>query len=310
MAHDHAHHGHSHGPASYDKRFAAGIVLNIVFVVVEVIYGFAADSMALLADAGHNLSDVLSLVLAWGAVYLARKQPSRRLTYGMGRSTIYASFINACLLLVAIGAITLEAIQRLQNPVPVSAGVVVWVAAIGTIINTATALLFMSGRKGDLNIRGAFLHMAADAGVSLGVVAAALVIAATGAVWLDPVISLAIVAVIAIGTWGLFRESVDLAMDAVPRGIDLKAVERYLLGIPGITAYHDLHVWPLSTTSTALTVHLVHPAGEIPEDGDFLHQIGDELHERFGIDHATIQLETDDSSCTLHNVCVFSEDDE
>lgn len=310
MAHNHAHHGHHHGPASYDKRFATGIALNVVFVVVEVVYGFAADSMALLADAGHNLSDVLSLVLAWGAVYLARKQPSRKLTYGMGRSTIYASFINACLLLVAIGAITLEAVQRLLHPVPVSAGVVVWVAAVGTIINTATALLFMSGRKGDLNIRGAFLHMAADAGVSLGVVAAALVIAATDAVWLDPVISLAIVAVIAIGTWGLFRESVDLAMDAVPRGIDLKAVERYLLEIPGITAYHDLHVWPLSTTSTALTVHLVHPAGEIPDDSDFLHQIGDELHERFGIDHATIQLETDDSSCTLHNVCVFSEDDE
>ncbi len=307
MAHDHAHHGHHHGPASYDKRFAIGIALNVVFVVVEVVYGFAADSMALLADAGHNLSDVLSLILAWAATALARKQPSRKLTYGMGRSTIYASLANAALLLVAIGAITVEAVERFQHPVEVSASIVIWVAAVGTVINTATALLFMSGSRKDINIRGAFLHMAADAGVSLGVVIAAVVIAVTGALWIDPLMSLIIVAVIAIGTWGLFKESVDLAMDAVPRSIDLEAVERYLLELPGVTAYHDLHVWPLSTTSTALTVHLVRTEGDAV-DGEFLHRVGDELHDRFGIDHATIQLETDASSCTLHGACVFKED--
>ncbi|MFW5734712.1 MAG: cation diffusion facilitator family transporter [Oceanidesulfovibrio sp.] len=300
MAHDHAH----HGPAAYDKRFALGIALNIIFVVVEVLYGFAADSMALLADAGHNLSDVLSLVLAWAASALARKQPSRKRTYGMGRSTIYASLANAALLLVAVGAITMEAVERFQHPVAVSTSIVIWVAAVGTVINTATALLFMSGSKHDLNIRGAFLHMAADAGVSLGVVVAALVIAMTGALWIDPLMSLFIVAVIAVGTWGLFRESLDLAMDAVPRGIDLESVERYLLELPGVIAYHDLHVWPLSTTSTALTVHLVRPESDRVAAG-FLHQVGDELRERFGIDHATIQLETDESRCTLHGACVF-----
>lgn len=306
MRNSHAH-GHHHGPANYDKRFAIGIALNIVFVIVEVVYGFAADSMALLADAGHNLSDVLSLVLAWAASVLARKQPSRKLTYGMGRSTIYASLANAALLLIAIGAITVEAVDRFRNPVAVSASVVIWVAAIGTVINTATALLFISGSKKDINIRGAFLHMAADAGVSLGVVVAAIIIAATGALWIDPFMSLVIVAVIAVGTWGLLRESLDLAMDAVPKGVNLEAVERYLLELPGVTAYHDLHVWPLSTTSTALTVHLVRAEGD-PVDAEFLHRIGDELHDRFGIDHATIQLETDQSSCTLHGACVFKED--
>lgn len=300
--HDHAHgpggHGHHHGPANYNRAFALGLALNIAFVMVEVGYGLAADSLALLADAGHNFSDVIGLVLAWGAAWLSGRGASDRRTYGFGRTTILASLVNAVILLVAIGGIAWEAIARFGHPEPVEGVTVMWVAAFGIVINAVTALMFFSGSKGDLNIRGAFLHMAADAGVSLGVVLAALLMGFTGWLWLDPAISLVIVAVIAIGTWGLFRESLDLSLDAVPGHIDRQAVERYLAALPGVDAVHDLHIWPLSTTSVALTAHLVKPDAVI--DDGALNEIAAVLKGRFGIDHATIQMERGDGQpCAL-----------
>jgi cobalt-zinc-cadmium efflux system protein len=284
MGHDHQHEATSHG-----RAFALGVGLNLAFVVVEVIYGLRADSLALVADAGHNLSDVLGLLLAWGAAVLARRLPTPRRTYGMRRSSVLAALANAMLLLVAVGAIAWEAVQRLSRPAPINTTVVIWVAAIGIMINTATALLFMAGRKRDLNIKGAFLHMAADAGVSAGVVVAGLAIAATGWVWLDPVISLVIVVVILVGTWGLLRDSVNLAMDAVPEGIDPRAVQEYLSALPGVVEVHDLHIWGMSTTDVALTAHLVRPAAE--NDDAFLVRACRELHDRFGIEHAALQIE-------------------
>lgn len=282
-------HGHSHDPGSYGRAFAIGVTLNLAFVAVEIIYGIKANSLALIADAGHNLSDVLGLLLAWGATTLARRLPSARRTYGMRRSSILAALANAVLLLVAIGAIAWEAVQRFSEPAPVSARVVIWVAAVGIAINAATALLFWAGRKSDLNIKGAYLHMAADAAVSAGVALAGLAIAMTGWLWLDPAISLMIVVVIFVGTWGLLRASVNLAMDAVPEGVDPGAVQSYLAGLPGITEVHDLHIWGMSTTEVALTAHLVRPDAET-EDG-FLVTTCRELHDRFGIEHATLQIE-------------------
>jgi cobalt-zinc-cadmium efflux system protein len=280
---------HSHGATSHGRAFAVGIGLNLSFVAVEAIYGIKAHSLALIADAGHNLSDVLGLVLAWGATVLARRLPTTRRTYGMRRSSILAAFANAVLLLVAIGAIAWEAVRRLSHPAPVSASEVIWVAVVGIVINTATALLFMAGRKGDLNIKGAFLHMAADAGVSAGVVLAGIAIAATGWLWLDPAISLLIVIVILIGTWGLLRDSVNLAMDAVPEGVDPVTVRQYLNELPGIKEVHDLHIWGLSTTEVALTAHLVKP--DAKSEDALLADTCQELHERFGIEHATLQVE-------------------
>jgi len=294
MAHDHDHH-HAHGrhtPASYDRAFAIGIALNLAYVAVEAAFGLVADSLALLADAGHNLSDVLGLALAWGAAWLARREPTPRRTYGLRRSSILAALANAMLLLVAIGAIAWEAVHRLQAPEPIATGIVFWVAAVGVLVNGGTALLFMRGRADDLNIRGAFLHMAADAGITVGVMAAALLIAGTGWLWLDPAVSLAIAGVILAGTWGLLRDSVDLALDAVPRGIDPGAVATYLAAQPGVTEVHDLHIWAMSTTETALTAHLVRPGGS-PDDG-LLACVRDELRARFAIQHATIQVETGD----------------
>lgn len=285
-------------PLNHDKAFALAVGLNVVLVAVEAGYGFAAGSLALLADAGHNLSDVLSLLLAWTATWLARKEPSARRTYGLGRSTILASLVNAVILLIAVGGIAWEALGRLADPRPVAGGTVVVVALVATVINVATALLFMRGSRDDLNVRGAFLHMAADAGVSLGVVAAAGVIAATGALWIDPVVSLAIAAVIAVSTWGLLRDSVNLSLDAVPRSIDLEEVRSFLLAAEGVVAVHDLHVWALSTTSTALTAHLVKPDAKV--DDELLARLNRELLDRFGIDHATIQLET---SCETEAIC-------
>lgn len=282
-------HGHSHDPGSYGRAFAIGVTLNLAFVAVEIIYGIKANSLALIADAGHNLSDVLGLLLAWGATILARRLPTARRTYGMRRSSILAALANAVLLLVAIGAIAWEAVQRFSAPAPVSARVVIWVAAVGTAINAATALLFWAGRKSDLNIKGAYLHMAADAAVSGGVVLAGLAIAITGWLWLDPAISLMIVVVIFVGTWGLLRDSVNLAMDVVPEGIDPGAVQSYLVGLPGIAEVHDLHIWGMSTTDVALTAHLVKPDTET-EDA-FLVRACRELHDRFGIKHATLQIE-------------------
>lgn len=295
----HHHHEHAHTPKNYNRAFIIGIVLNTGFVAIEAFYGIFANSLALLADAGHNLSDVLGLVLAWGASILSRRLPTNRHTYGLRRSSILAALFNAIFLLLVTGAIAWEAIQRFYSPSEVAGNVVMSVAAVGIAINTITALMFASGRDRDLNIKGAFLHMAADAIVSLGVVLAGIAIVATGWLWFDPVVSLIIVAVIVFGTWQLLRDSVNLALDGVPAGIELLAVRTYLEQIEGVAEVHDLHIWAMSTTETALTVHLVMPQG-CPSDA-FLTQICQELHDHFGIEHATIQVETGDRNypCTL-----------
>jgi cobalt-zinc-cadmium efflux system protein len=282
-------HSHQHDPVDYNRAFALGVGLNAAFVVAEAGAGLAAGSLALLADAGHNLSDVLGLLLAWGASWLAARSPTRRRTYGLRRSTILAALLNAMLLLVAVGGICWEAVRRLASPLPPPGTTVVWIAAVGIAINTATALLFLRGGKRDVNIRGAFLHMAADAAVSLGVVIAGIVMQLTAWAWIDPVVSLAIAAIILLGTWSLFRESLDLALDAVPAGIDPVAVHSYLSGVPGVAAVHDLHIWALGTSEAALTAHLVMPE---PADHDrLLADLSRELHDRFGIEHATVQIE-------------------
>lgn len=296
--HTHKGHDHSHAPADFGRAFAIGAALNLIFVIVEASYGVIAGSMALLADAGHNLSDVLGLLIAWGAATLARRSPSGRYTYGLRSSSILAALANAVLLLIAIGVIAVEAVRRFADPAPVAGQTVMMIAGFGIVINTATALLFMSGRKGDLNIRGAFLHMAADAAVSAGVVLAGLAIVLTGKTWIDPVTSLVIVALIAIGTWGLLRDSVNMSLHAAPPGFDPQEIGAFLRGRDRVTAIHDLHVWPMSTTETALTAHLLVPTG-YPGDA-FTADIATALKERFGIAHATIQIETDpETGCAL-----------
>jgi cobalt-zinc-cadmium efflux system protein len=289
MPHEHDHSGHSHAPPSSNAAFAIGVLLNLGFVVAEVFYGLAAHSLALISDAGHNLSDVFCLLLAWGAMRLTKAAPTARRTYGWRRSSILAALINAVILLVVVGGITVEAIRRLTQPEDVAGGTVMAVAAIGIVINGVSALLFLSGRKRDLNLKGAFLHMAADAAVSAGVVVAAFALKMTGWQWLDPAVSLAIGVVIVWGTWGLLRESINLSMDAVPAEIDPHAVESYLANLAGVTAVHDLHIWAMSTTEVALTVHLV--MAEAPRSDLFLHDVSDVLRERFGIGHATTQIE-------------------
>lgn len=286
---------HSRAQARYDRAFAIGIGLNLAYVLVEAGYGLKIGSLALVADAGHNLSDVLGLVMAWGATALARRRPSPRFTYGLRSSSILAALFNAVLLLVAVGAIVVEAVRRLLDPSPVAANVVIVVAAVGIAVNALTAWMFASGRKGDINIRGAYLHMAADAAVSLGVVVAALVMMVTGWAWLDPLVSLVISVVIVAGTWGLLRDSTSMALHAVPPGLDLVAVEAQLLARPGVVRVHDLHVWSMSTTETALTAHLQIPVGH-PGD-QFLCDTADALAREFGIGHATLQIETDGSAC-------------
>ena len=297
-AHSHAHHGHAHGPANYNKAFAIGIVLNTAFVIVEAFYGVMGNSLALLADAGHNLSDVLSLMMAWAAAALAKRRPTERRTYGLRRTSILASLANAILLLVAVGGIVWEAVQRLGKPEPVVETTVIVVALIGIGINAATAMMFMSGRKNDINIQGAFMHMAADAAVSLGVVLAAVAMMYTGWLWLDPATSLVIAIVITVGTWSLLRESVNLALDAVPQGVDRHKVERYLAAQPGVTEVHDLHIWAMSTTEVALTAHLVRPDAAV--DDSFLARICHDLRERFGVQHATVQIESGDPRYPCH----------
>ena len=295
----HHHHEHSHAPQNYNRAFIIGIILNGGFVAIEATYGIFANSLALLADAGHNLSDVLGLVLAWGASILSRRPPTSNHTYGLRRSSILAALFNAIFLLLVTGGIAWEAVQRFRAPSSVEGSLIIGVAAVGIAINTATALLFVSGRKNDLNIRGAFLHMAADALVSLGVVLAGIAILTTGWLWFDPVVSLIIVTVIVIGTWQLLLESVNLALDGVPTGIELVAVRTYLEQVSEVSEVHELHIWAISTTETALTVHLVMPRG-CPNDG-FLTQLCSELHDLFAIDHATIQVETGDRNypCSL-----------
>lgn len=286
----HAGHGHAHhAPADFGRAFLIGTLLNVTFVAVEAFYGFMSNSVALIADAGHNLSDVLGLLLAWGAATLSKRGPSANFTYGLRRSSILSALFNAVFLLVAIGAIAFEAVRRLGNPQPVEGGIVMAVAAVGILVNGITALLFVRGGKHDLNIRGAFLHMAADAAVSAGVVVSGLLILQTGWLWLDPVTSLIVVAVILVGTWGLLRRSVNMALDRVPEHIPPAEVVAELEALPGVTRVHDLHIWSLSTTDVALTCHLVMPEGV---SGDrFLRDVSDRLHHRFGIGHTTIQVE-------------------
>lgn len=298
--HGHGHH-HHHAPADFGRAFAIGVTLNMAFVLVEAGAGIWSGSLSLLADAGHNLSDVLSLVLAWGATILAKRQPTTRRTYGLRKATILASLANAVLLLVAVGAIGSEAVRRFAEPSAVAPWPVIITASVGVVINTATALLFMRGGKEDLNIRGAFLHMAGDAAVSLAVVIGAAAMALTGLMWLDPALSLVIVAVILLGTWGLLRDSFNLALDAVPQGIDPTAVRAWLCGLPGVTEVHDLHIWAMSTTETALTAHVTRPANLEPDA--FLHDACDGLHRRFGIGHMTLQVECGDAAhCRLSPV--------
>lgn len=284
-------HPHHHGPTAFSRAFAIGIALNLAFVLVEAFYGWRVGSLALLADAGHNLSDVAGLVLAWVAALAAGRLPDHRHTYGWQRASILAAFANAVLLLVAMGSLLWEAAHRLQTPAPTDGGTIMAIAAIGVVINGATAALFMSGSKSDMNIRGAFLHMAADALVSLGVVASGALYLRTGWTWLDPVTSMVIALVIIAGTWGLFRGSLHLLFDGVPESVVLAEVDAQLRALPGVTDVHDLHVWAMSTTDIALTAHLVMPGGH-PGD-TFLERIGHELHDRFHITHPTIQIEFD-----------------
>jgi cobalt-zinc-cadmium efflux system protein len=300
--HDHSHahgagHAHVHAPANFGKAFAIGITLNTGLVVAEAIYGYLGNSTALLADAGHNLSDVLGLVMAWGASIAARRAPSGRFTYGFRASTILAALANAVFLLVATGAIGWEAILRLREPEPIAGVTVMVVAGIGILINGFTAMLFASGRKDDINIEGAYLHMAADAAVSLGVVVSAALIMWTGWLWLDPLTSLVICASILWGTTNLLRGSLDMSMAAAPKGTDIAAIKVFLLARPGVSGIHDLHVWPISTTETALTCHLVMPAGTADA---FLMETAQLLKTSFRIGHTTLQVETHpDNGCAL-----------
>lgn len=282
-------HGHSHAPADFGRAFLIGVLLNSGFVVVEATFGILSGSMALVADAGHNLSDVLSLLLAWGASVAAKRPPNERFTYGYKSSTILAALANAGLLLVAIGAILFETLHRLAEPADVQGRTIVIVAGIGILINTGTALLFLRGRHDDLNIRGAFLHMTADALVSLGVVLAGIAILLTGAHWIDPLVSLLIVAVIAWGTWGLLKDSVAMSLLGVPKGVSEREVRGFLSNLAGVAAVHDLHIWPMSTTETALTAHLVMPDG--PPGDAFLRDVARDLARSHGIGHVTLQVE-------------------
>jgi cobalt-zinc-cadmium efflux system protein len=288
--HDHGHAhgigGHVHAPASFGRAFAIGIALNLAYVVAEIFYGLAAHSLALLADAGHNLGDVLGLFAAWGASILTAREPSHRFTYGLGRTSVLAALGNAIALLVITGGIAWEALRRLTEPAPVAGMTIIVVAAIGIVVNGGTALLFMAGRKRDLNIRGAFLHMAADALVALGVVVAGVLILLTGWLWLDPFVSIVIVA----STWSLLREAVHLSLDAVPQGVDRSQVQHFLHQLPGVSEVHDLHIWGLSTTERALTAHLV--CADLASGETLLPEACAGLKRRFHIGHATIQVET------------------
>lgn len=291
--HEHGHdHGHDHGPAGFGAAFMLGLTLNLGFVAIEATYGVIGNSVALIADAGHNLGDVLGLAIAGTASVLARRRPSHRYTYGLRSSSILAALFNAIVLLIAVGGIVVEAVNRLAAPAPVASGMVMAVAAVGIAVNGVTALLFLRGQHGDLNIRAAFQHMLADAAVSLAVVAAGAAILLTGWLWIDPAASLVVAVVIVIGSWRLLRDAVNLALHGVPPGIDAADVRAHLAARAGVVAVHDLHIWPMSTTETALTCHLVMPQGH-PGD-EMLTQLAHELHERFAIDHATIQVETGD----------------
>jgi cobalt-zinc-cadmium efflux system protein len=298
-----SHHHHHHATPDYNRAFAVGVTLNVIFVVIEVSYGIMADSLALVTDAGHNLSDVLGLLLAWGATYLSGRQPSVRRTYGYSRATILASMFSGLLLLAAVVLISWEAFNRFLTPAEPAGLTIMVVAGIGVVINSITAWFFMSGKDHDLNIRGAYLHMAADALVSLGVVVSGFVVWRFGLNWFDPLISLLIAAVIFWSTWGLLRDSLNLAIDAVPRNLDPKAVRKWLSDQPGVEGLHDLHIWSISTTETALTAHLLMPVP--PANDRFLHDLAHQLQDQFRISHATFQIErgNDYYPCKQSNNC-------
>jgi cobalt-zinc-cadmium efflux system protein len=293
----HSHRRHGHAEVNYGRAFAIGIAANLTYLGGEAVAGVFSGSLALLADAGHNLGDVLGLGLSWGAAVLGRRQPSGRFTYGLRSSSILAALANAIILLVVTGGIAWEAIWRISHPVQVASGILVAVAAIGILVNGGTALLFSSA--GDLNVKSAFFHLAADALVTAGVVAAGIVIWLTNWLWLDPAVSLVVSAVIVFGTWGLLKSAIGLALDAVPEDLDIAAVRTHLLALPGVAGLHDLHIWGMSTTETALTCHLIMPGGH-PGD-TVLNDMAQQLHRRFGIQHATIQIELADSeeACAL-----------
>lgn len=301
MGHHHDHgHGHSHAPKSFNLAFALAAGLNLAFTAIEAVYALLAHSMSLLADAGHNLGDVMGLLLAWGASYLLTKPATKRYSYGYKRTSILAAIINALLLVATCAIITYESIHKLFAPAPVNEWMVIIVALIGIAINGGTALLFMKGQD-DLNIKGAFLHLASDALVSLGVVIAGLVILKTGAYWIDPAVGIVIVVIIMAGTWGLLRHSVDLILDAVPKNINRKGVENYLQKVPGITAIHDLHIWGLSTNEVALTAHLIMPEGSLTDEQ--YAKINEDLHHDFKINHVTIQVESGEGQCSQEKAC-------
>ena len=293
-------HSHGHTQVNNRRAFAIGIGLNVIFVAIEIFYGLLANSSALLADAGHNASDVLSLVFAWTAAWMATLKPKGKFTYGLRRTTILVSILNALLLFGAVIAIGWDAVGKIKNPEPVAGTQVMIVAGIGIVINGVTALLFMKGQKHDLNIRGAFLHMTADAGVSAGVVIAGLLINLTGIQWIDPVMSFIIIVIILWGTWKLFTDSINLALDAVPKHISVEKVRNFLLSKEGVTDIHDLHIWALSTTQVALTVHLIMPEGH---DDQFIKDLQSELHDKFGIDHTTFQVENENIQKECMNGC-------
>jgi len=299
LAHDedHGRGGHDDAPTDFGRAFAIASVLNIALVVAQVVFGVLANSVALIADAGHNLGDVLGLLLAWGAHGMARWQPTQRYTYGFRSASILVALFNGIILMVATGAIAWEALRRLAGTAEVGGVTVMIVAAIGIVVNGVSAWLLMAGRRGDLNVRGAFLHLLGDAAISFGVVVAGAVIYLTGWNRLDPLASLVISVLIVWGTWGLLRESIMMSLDAVPQGIDRSRVEDYLRRLPGVTEVHDLHIWAMSTTETALTVHLVIPGGH-PGDG-FMAEVCKELRARYHVHHATIQIETGAHPCEL-----------
>lgn len=289
--HHHGHHGHHHTPENFDKSFAIGAFLNLAFVGAELTYGYLAQSLSLIADAVHNFADVVGLLIAWGAAWLSRRNPSDERTYGYRRASILAALLNACLLFLAIGAIAIEAFQRFNSPGHIETEIMVWVASVGIVINFGTAMLFWKGQKHDINLRAAFMHMIADAAISFGVVLAALIIMMKGQgwQWLDPASSLVIAVIVAIGCWDLAKESLHLSLDGVPKHINRRGVLVYLHELPGVTGVHDLHIWAMSTTEVALTVHLLRPNTKV--DDEFLHKVAHDLHDKFQIGHVTIQVE-------------------
>lgn len=287
--HDHGHGHHHHVPKNFDKAFAIGAFLNLSFVGAELTYGYLAKSLALVADAVHNFADVVGLLLAWGAAWLSRRNASDERTYGYRRASILAALMNSCLLFLAIGAIVVEALQRFSRPAPIQTDMMIWVAVVGIVINFGTAMLFWKGQKHDLNLRAAFMHMIGDAAISAGVVLAGLIIQFKGWIWIDPAISLIVAVIIFIGCWDLAKEALHLSLDGVPKHINRRSVLVYLHELPGVTGVHDLHIWAMSTTEVALTVHLMRPG--MPLDDNFLHKVAKELHEHYQIGHATIQVE-------------------